>query len=331
MINEAIILAGGKGTRLKGVIDDRAKPMALVNGKPFLEHLLKKLEDSGIRKVVLAVGYKYESILDYFGWRFGKIQLVYTLEETPLGTGGGIVLGLQETKRPNVLVINGDTFFDIDIQTMINHHLKLKCDITMALKDMPRPDRYGTVATDDLNDMAWLKRERDERAIRKTERIRDEELEETRKVEIAEYDEWLKEKNLGDELVLEEEEESEDADKKENKDGDSGFQKEEETEQQDKRIDLTALRLKEVDATKVVRFKEKQKGLKRGFINAGVYIIKKKLLYDKNMGDSFSFEKDFLERGVSDMFISGFISDAYFIDIGIPDDLAKANEDFKNR
>jgi D-glycero-alpha-D-manno-heptose 1-phosphate guanylyltransferase len=330
MVNEAIILAGGKGSRLKGVISDRAKPMAIVNGKPFLEHLLKKLEDNGIRKVVLAVGYKYESIVDYFGWRFGKIKLVYTLEETPLGTGGGIVLGLPETKNPNVLIINGDTFFDLDLKLMINHHLKLKCDVTMALKDMPTPDRYGTVSTDDLNDMAWLKRERDERAIRKTERIRDEELEAVRKEEIKEYDEWLSQKTLGDVLEREEpDEENADDKSKDDKDKDQAARQDDEGEK--KRIDLTALRLDAVDATKVVRFKEKQKGLKRGFINAGVYIIKKKLLYDKKMGDEFSFERDFLERSVGKIFISGFISDAYFVDIGIPEDYAKANEDFKNR
>jgi len=326
MINEAIVLAGGKGTRLRGMVKDRAKPMAMVAGKPFLEYILKKLEDNGFRRVVLSVGYKYESIIEYFGYRYGKIQLIYTLEEKPLGTGGGIVLGLQETKNPNVLIINGDTFFDVDLQAMIKHHLGLRCDVTMALKDMQKPDRYGTVATDDMNDMSWLKRERDERARRKAERIRDEELEDTRKAEIAEYDEWLSQKNLGDKREVEEEEEEENGEQKQ-----ADFKRDKPDFEDQKKVDLTALRLDEIDATKVVRFKEKQKGLDRGFINGGVYILKKKLLYDRKLGDKFSFEKDFLEPGVDKHFISGFIAKDYFIDIGIPEDYLKANEDFKDR
>lgn len=304
------------------MVNDRAKPMAMVAGKPFLEYILQKLEAAGFKKVILAVGYKYESIIDHFGWRYGKMQLVYTLEETPLGTGGGVVLGLRETKNPNVLVINGDTFFDIDIKAMITHHLKLRCDVTMALKDMPKPDRYGTVATDDINDLAWLKRERDERARRKEERIRDEELAEARKAEIEEYDEWLKNKTLGEKREIEENEEEE------NKEG---FKAESKPIENQRKVDLTAMRLDEIDATKVVRFKEKQVGLERGFINAGMYILKKKLLYDKKLGDKFSFETDFLEKSMSKMFISGFISDSYFIDIGVPEDYMKANEDFKDR
>lgn len=261
------------------MVNDRAKPMAMVNGKPFLEYILEQLEEAGVRKVVLAVGYKYESVIDHFGYRFGKMQIVYTLEETPLGTGGGIVLGLNETKQPNVLIINGDTFFDADLKGMIKHHNVLNADVTIALKDMKNPDRYGTVSIDSLAPIL------EEEPAKEEERELDEE---------------------GDE-----------------------DEKEEETVKAS--VELRARRLEQIDPTQIVRFKEKQKGLDRGFINAGVYILKKKLLYDRKMGDKFSFEKDFLEREVNNILISGFIQDAYFVDIGIPADYMRANDDFKKR
>ncbi|MDW8464053.1 MAG: NTP transferase domain-containing protein [Geminocystis sp.] len=91
MVNECLILAGGLGTRLRQMVNDVPKPMAPINGKPFLEYLLRYLNSQGIRRVVLSVGYMKEKIVDHFGSRFMDMEIVYSVEEEPLGTGGAIV------------------------------------------------------------------------------------------------------------------------------------------------------------------------------------------------------------------------------------------------
>jgi D-glycero-alpha-D-manno-heptose 1-phosphate guanylyltransferase len=226
---EAIILAGGLGTRLKGVISDIPKPMAPVANYPFLKYILDYLTKQGIERVVLSVGYKYEVIKDYFSDNYNNIKLVYSVEENPLGTGGGIRLAVDKLKGETVFIINGDTFFDVDLEAQELLALSSKSDLCLALKVMKGFDRYGSV---------------------------------------------------------------------------------------------------ELLENRIVNFKEKQ-FVEKGLINGGVYWLKKDLLNSFKSGEKFSFEQDVMEKELSNKVISGFVTDTYFIDIGIPEDYKQANIDFK--
>lgn len=142
---EVIVLAGGFGTRLQSVVKDVPKPMADINGKPFLEYILEYLLNYGITKTILSVGYKKEIIENYFGNSYKAIDIVYSKEDEPLGTGGAIKKALTFCKSENVLVLNGDTFFEINLQTLIQEHKKADADVTISLKKMYNFDRYGKV------------------------------------------------------------------------------------------------------------------------------------------------------------------------------------------
>ena len=143
---EAIILAGGKGTRLREVVKDIPKPMAMVNGKPFLYHLLNFLAKQNIKHFILSVGYKYKVIEDYFGNEFKGIKITYAIEKKPLGTGGAIKLASGYAKNDKFWIVNGDTFVDIDLHSFY-HHCNIN-DISLALVEMQNFDRYGAVETD---------------------------------------------------------------------------------------------------------------------------------------------------------------------------------------
>lgn len=142
---EAIVLAGGFGTRLKEVVSDVPKPMAPVNGKPFLEYLLKDLSKKGIKHAILAVGYKKEIIKEYFKNRYENIEITYSEELTPLGTGGAIKKALKLAKEEDVFIVNGDTFFDIDLKGMKEFYTEKKSTLTVAVKEMENFDRYGSL------------------------------------------------------------------------------------------------------------------------------------------------------------------------------------------
>ena len=112
---EAIVLAGGFGTRLKSVISDIPKPMAPVAGKPFLQYILDWLLKNKITRVILSVGYKWEIIYNEFGKKYGTIDLLYSIETSPLDTGGAIAMSLSQVQNDNFFIVNGDTFFNIDL------------------------------------------------------------------------------------------------------------------------------------------------------------------------------------------------------------------------
>ncbi|MCO6500140.1 MAG: nucleotidyltransferase family protein [Vicingus serpentipes] len=224
MINEAIILAGGFGTRLTNVTDV-PKPMAPINDIPFLEYLLNYLSSFKITTIHLAVGYKHEVIQAYFGNQFKDCQLNYVVEDTPLGTGGAIKKALAGVKSEEVLVLNGDTFFQVDFNQIEKFHHSHSADATLALKPMENFDRYGTVRLDN--------------------------------------------------------------------DG------------------------------RISDFLEK-KFCNKGIINGGVYLIKSKLFENMDLPKQFSIESDFFEQQYMEKQIMGYISTAYFVDIGIPADYAKA-------
>jgi len=221
---EAIILAGGLGTRLRSVVSDVPKPMALINNKPFLEYILEFLNNQNIKKIVLSVGYKWEIIKNYFGNKYKNIELIYNVEKKQLGTGGAIKDSLKYVNGNEVYVLNGDTFFDIDLSKM-----QLKDNlIEIALKKMQDFDRYGVVEID---------------------------------------------KN--------------------------GY---------------------------IQQFKEKSY-YNYGFINGGIYLVKKNIFYNFELPKSFSFEA-FLEKNFKNLKAKGKVFDNYFIDIGVPEDYKKAKRDF---
>ncbi len=145
---EAIVLAGGLGARLRSVVSDLPKPMAPIGDKPFLEYILKYLQKNGITRVILSVGYKWETIKEYFGYKWENIELVYSVEDEPLGTGGAIKKAMKQLKTGHVYIINGDTFFDVDLKSLV---LEDNSKLILSLKHMINFDRYGCVESDDNN------------------------------------------------------------------------------------------------------------------------------------------------------------------------------------
>jgi D-glycero-alpha-D-manno-heptose 1-phosphate guanylyltransferase len=143
---EVIILAGGFGTRLQSVVNNVPKPMANINGKPFLEYLLEYLSSYDITKVILSVGYKQEIIKEYFKNNYKNIQIQYSCEEKPLGTGGAIKKALELIDNDKAIILNGDTFINIDLSQMIHQYQAVDFDIVMGLKKMYNFDRYGVVS-----------------------------------------------------------------------------------------------------------------------------------------------------------------------------------------
>ncbi|HEB9314997.1 TPA: nucleotidyltransferase family protein [Campylobacter coli] len=141
---QAIVLAGGLGTRLRSVVQDLPKPMAPINGEPFLAFVLEHLKKQGITEVILSVSYKYELIQEYFKDEFHGMRIRYNIEKELLGTGGAIKDALKLIKN-EVYVLNGDTFFDIDLKKLV---LSNSNKICIALKQIQNFDRYGTVNID---------------------------------------------------------------------------------------------------------------------------------------------------------------------------------------
>lgn len=227
---ECIILAGGLGTRLQSVIGAYPKCMAEVNGQPFLHYLLQYLKQQNCTKVILSLGFKSEVVLDWIKDKELPFSIDYVIEEEPLGTGGGISFALSKATEENVVVLNGDTMFQVPIQDMLEAHIANNAGTSLALKKMYDFDRYGVVNFDDKSCIS--------------------------------------------------------------------------------------------------SFEEKKKQTE-GYINGGVYIINKNYIATKQLPTIYSFEKDYLERFVVDKTLFCYTSDAYFIDIGIPEDYQKAQVDFK--
>ena len=219
---EAIILAGGLGTRLRSVVSEVPKCMAPVDGKPFLQYMLEWLSRFKVTHVVLSVGYLKEVIFNFIDSRPWPFRISYAIEKEPLGTGGGIRLALSKCKGKRVFVLNGDTFFNVDISA-----LPFVAPVTLALKPMRDFDRYGAV-------------------------------------------EW--------------------------------------------------------DGDLVTGSREKQ-ACTEGLINGGVYAVDRSQLDLGLYPKKFSFEQDVLNP-LSDLnLVAGRVLDGYFIDIGIPEDYARAQRE----
>lgn len=149
MINEAIILAGGLGTRLRSVVSDTPKCMAPVAGKPFLFYLIDFLQKSKVEHFIFSLGYMHEVIDHYLKNNFVKLNYRISLENEPLGTGGAIKRACKKTMSKDVLVCNGDTFYKIDCKALSRFHKEKNATCTLSLKPMINFDRYGVVEITD--------------------------------------------------------------------------------------------------------------------------------------------------------------------------------------
>jgi len=145
---DVIILAGGLGTRLRSAVSDLPKCMAPVDGKPFLYYLLESLRPYQIGKVVLSLGYLSEKVIEWVNScrQDYSFDIDWTIEETPLGTGGGIRLAMSKCSGA-VLILNGDTMFQVPVDTFAELHRVSGSDLSIALKPMTEFDRYGAVNT----------------------------------------------------------------------------------------------------------------------------------------------------------------------------------------
>lgn len=231
MISEAVVLAGGFGTRLRTVVSDVPKPMAPVNGSPFLHYLLEYLAAAGIKRIVLSVGYMADKVKDHFGKQFCNMEIAYCYEENPLGTGGGIRLALEKCKTETVLVLNGDSFFAVPLAEYYAAHKKSGADASLALREVEDGSRYGTI---DLKN------------------------------------------------------------------------------------------------NRVTAFREKSESMQgAALINGGVYLLNRSFyLSHTPAATAFSIEYDFFAKQAATAHLNGFVSSGYFIDIGIPEDYARAQLEF---
>ena len=148
MITESIILAGGKGMRLRSIVSDVPKPMASIGKKPFLVYLLEYLISNHIKRVVLSVGYKHDTIINYFGNKYGNLEIVYAIEENPLGTGGAIRNALTLIKSSEVLVLNGDTYSQVPTDKLYYFYKNKSPDIVMLIRPFQNTMRYDTLGID---------------------------------------------------------------------------------------------------------------------------------------------------------------------------------------
>lgn len=231
---EVIILAGGLGTRLRSVVSEVPKCMAPIGEKPFLWYLLKYLTKYNVTRVILSVGHLRNVIIDWIDGHGDEFPFAfdYAVEKEPMGTGGGIKLALERCSQPDVAVLNGDTFFDVDLDELFRIHRLYPSSITLALKPMKDFERYGNVKMCDVDN-------------------------------------------------------------------------------------------------RITAFEEK-KHCEQGLINGGVYVINKLEPIFKGLPQKFSFETEVLQPQCVLGKLYGVVQNGYFIDIGIPEDYAKANMEFSN-
>jgi D-glycero-alpha-D-manno-heptose 1-phosphate guanylyltransferase len=157
MIKSAIILAGGLGTRLRSAVADLPKCMAPVDGIPFIAFVIGYLKKEGIENFIFSLGYKSEAIIDYVDTNYKELNKKYVIETTQLGTGGAIKEACKVVLEKNVIVVNGDTLFTININNLSLLHETNTADCTIALKEMQNFDRYGAVELNTDNSIIAFK------------------------------------------------------------------------------------------------------------------------------------------------------------------------------
>ena len=144
---EAIVLAGGFGTRLQSVVSGLPKPMAPIGGRPFLEILLKGLSEKGFGRVILSLGFMADKIIGHFGSNFCGMELQYVVENEPLGTGGAIRLGMSEAKQDHIYIFNGDTYLDLEVDAVERQWQRFHYPIIVG-KEVDDATRYGCLLSE---------------------------------------------------------------------------------------------------------------------------------------------------------------------------------------
>ena len=146
---DAVILVGGRGTRLRPLTIGTPKPMLPTANYPFLQHLLARIKDAGIEHVVLSTSFKAEVFEEYFGAGSDLgLEIEYVVEETALGTGGGIRNVYDKLRHDTVMVFNGDVLSGMDLNGILDTHHSKDADVTMHLLNVADPRAFGCVPTD---------------------------------------------------------------------------------------------------------------------------------------------------------------------------------------
>jgi D-glycero-alpha-D-manno-heptose 1-phosphate guanylyltransferase len=148
---QAIILAGGFGTRLQTVVKEIPKPLAPIANKPFLYWLITHLQKNGVTSCIFSLGYLHQQIEDFLKREFPNLNYQCIVENEPLGTGGAIKFSLSKANQDDVIIVNGDTFFNLNIKSFFQFYETTKSDCCIALTPMVNFDRYGSVTIDEEN------------------------------------------------------------------------------------------------------------------------------------------------------------------------------------
>jgi len=148
---QAIILAGGFGTRLQTIVKEVPKPLAPISGKPFLYWLVTHLQQQGVTSFIFSLGYLHQQVEDFLKETFPILNYECVVEKEPLGTGGAIKYCLSKTNEEDVIVVNGDTFFNLNIKDFISFYKTTNSHCCIALTPMQNFDRYGSVVIDQNN------------------------------------------------------------------------------------------------------------------------------------------------------------------------------------
>lgn len=156
MVRTAIILAGGLGTRLRKVAPRVPKPMAPINNRPFLEYQMDYWINQGITQFILSVGYLKDVIIKHFGNSYKGISIEYVEESSPLGTGGALLLAAKNLHE-TFIVLNGDTFIEVNIESFYTFHLDRNSNWTFALFRTDEVNRYMFMDIDQKGEIKSLK------------------------------------------------------------------------------------------------------------------------------------------------------------------------------
>jgi len=156
MVTTAIVLAGGLGTRLREIAPNLPKPMAPINNRPFLEYLMDYWIQQGISRFILSVGYLRDIVINHFGTKYKGASVEYAIESIPLGTGGGFLLAAKDLNE-TFLLLNGDTFIEVNLNNLYKFHIECKSSWTLALFRTNQSDRYMGVDVSSNGEILPLK------------------------------------------------------------------------------------------------------------------------------------------------------------------------------
>jgi D-glycero-alpha-D-manno-heptose 1-phosphate guanylyltransferase len=148
-MRHAVLLAGGRGTRLESVSGGLPKPLMEVGGRPFIEHVLDSLANAGCAHIVIAASYKWELLRDHLGSSYKGCALSWSIETKPLGTGGAIRQAFKLFNLAAAFVQNADTLFRVNLHALEMHHIASRATVTVGLREVPDVARFGEVVLDE--------------------------------------------------------------------------------------------------------------------------------------------------------------------------------------